>query len=92
MDSRRTSTGFTRRPTVEEWSRMSWRARQQFVRGQKQAAKAHRRHYKKRGKQMQQMEQKYLKLEDRPHRQDQLQRCSKCGGWMLDQCWTGCAS
>ncbi|HEY7824944.1 MAG TPA: hypothetical protein VIG24_19045 [Acidimicrobiia bacterium] len=89
MSWKGTTTGFTRRPTVEEWERMSWRARQSFVKHQKLEARARRRYKKKRFSDSQQLEGKI----PQPHPMDaEVRRCGNCGGWMIDVCWTCCAS
>lgn len=80
-----TTTGFTRRPTVEEWARMSWRARQAFVKHQKLEARARRRYKKKRFASSPELEGKIPE----PHPlEKEVRRCGNCGGWMIEICRT----
>lgn len=64
-----------RRPTVDEWQRMSWRARQRYVRKQQHLAELviERPKFRK------------VTIFD-----DEVSRCGNCGAWMMDKCGTGC--
>ncbi len=76
MASRDTTPRSTRRITREEWQRMPWHARQQYLKKRERLARA---------------VVQPLPVKPAPSFvRGNPKRCGQCGAWMLEQCWTGC--